>query len=103
MVYPKGPIPSTIGDFWRLVWEENSRTIVMVTNVKEKSQVRYISKMITWVSHDCSFSLKVKCETYWPIEMNLPTSYGGIEVTLVETVELADFTIRSFSILKVRS
>lgn len=76
----QGPIPSTIGDFWRLVWEENSRTIVMVTNVKEKSQV--------------------KCETYWPIEMNLPSSYGGIEVTLVETVKLADFTIRSFSILK---
>ena len=62
MVYPKGPIPSTIGDFWRLVWEENSRTIVMVTNVKEKSQVRYISKMITWVSHDCSFSFFIEGE-----------------------------------------
>ena len=34
-----GPVPTTIGDFWRMVWEQNSRTIVMVTHVKEKFTV----------------------------------------------------------------
>ena len=34
-----GPTPATLGDFWRLIWEEDSRTIVMLTNTQEKGQV----------------------------------------------------------------
>ena len=33
--------------------------------------------------------------------MNSSESYGGIDVTLVECVPLADFTIRTFNIVKV--
>ena len=35
----QGPIAETVGDFWRLVWEENVRTIIMLTNVQEKGKV----------------------------------------------------------------
>ena len=36
----------TLVDFWRLVWQERSQVVVMVTNFKEES--------------------KSKCEQYWP-------------------------------------
>ena len=36
---PPGPVQETVGDFWRMVWDENVRTIVMLTNVQEKGKV----------------------------------------------------------------
>jgi len=35
----QGPIPSTFPDFWRMIWELDSPTIVMVTNLKEEDKV----------------------------------------------------------------
>ena len=39
MLYCLGPVPSSVVDFWRLVWEQGSATIVMVTNLEEKGRV----------------------------------------------------------------
>lgn len=36
----QGPLPHTVGDFWRLVWEQQSQTLVMLTNCVESGQVR---------------------------------------------------------------
>lgn len=36
----QGPLPQTVGDFWRLVWEQQSHTLVMLTNCVESGQVR---------------------------------------------------------------
>ena len=46
---------------------------------------------------------QVKCEQYWPDNVNSQVSYGSIEVTMVECVQLADFTIRTFNIFKVHT
>ena len=35
----QGPLQGTVEDFWRLVWEQQSAVIVMLTNVKERSRV----------------------------------------------------------------
>lgn len=35
----QGPLQGTVEDFWRLVWEQQSAVIVMLTNVKERSKV----------------------------------------------------------------
>lgn len=36
----QGPLPQTVGDFWRLVWEQQSHTLVMLTNCVESGRVR---------------------------------------------------------------
>lgn len=35
----QGPLPHTVEDFWRMVWEWKCHTIVMLTEVQEREQV----------------------------------------------------------------
>ncbi|KAG8519074.1 Receptor-type tyrosine-protein phosphatase S [Galemys pyrenaicus] len=74
----QGPLPETFGDFWRMVWEQRSATIVMMTRLEEKS--------------------RVKCDQYWPGRGT--ETYGFIQVTLLDTIELATFCVRTFSLHK---
>jgi netrin-G3 ligand len=40
----QGPLPETFGDFWRMVWEQRSTTVVMMTKLEERSRVgRWLS------------------------------------------------------------
>lgn len=34
-----GPKPETVADFWRMIWEQKTATIVMLTNLKERKEV----------------------------------------------------------------
>lgn len=44
---------------------------------------------------------QIKCDQYWP---NRGTeTYGFIQVTLLDTIELATFCVRTFSLHKVRA
>ncbi|XP_038596561.1 receptor-type tyrosine-protein phosphatase S isoform X12 [Tachyglossus aculeatus] len=74
----QGPLPETFGDFWRMVWEQRSATVVMMTKLEEKS--------------------RIKCDQYWPGRGT--ETYGVIQVTLLDTVELATFCVRTFSLHK---
>ncbi|XP_043576879.1 receptor-type tyrosine-protein phosphatase S-like isoform X18 [Chiloscyllium plagiosum] len=74
----QGPLPETFGDFWRMVWEQRSATIVMMTKLEEKS--------------------RVKCDQYWPGRG--ADTYGMIQVTLLDTIELATFCVRNFCLHK---
>ncbi|VDM71492.1 unnamed protein product [Strongylus vulgaris] len=50
----QGCLPNTLLDFWRMVWQENTRVIVMTTKEMERS--------------------RSKCHVYWPAlreELNL--------------------------------
>lgn len=39
----QGPLAHTVEDFWRMVWEWKSHTIVMLTEVQEREQVSRLS------------------------------------------------------------
>lgn len=101
----QGPLPETFGDFWRMVWEQRSATIVMMTRLEEKSRVRLDPAAPEPPANPrpCSppFSClpQIKCDQYWP---NRGTeTYGFIQVTLLDTIELATFCVRTFSLHKV--
>ena len=36
----QGPLPETLADFWRMVWEQRSSTIVMLTRLEERARVK---------------------------------------------------------------
>ena len=35
----QGPLPETFGDFWRMIWEQRTATIVMMTKLEERTRV----------------------------------------------------------------
>ena len=43
VLHCSGPLPTTLDDFWRMVWTQNSRIIVMLTRVMEMGKVRILS------------------------------------------------------------
>ena len=44
-VATQGPLPDTVGDFWRMVWEQNTATIVMMTRLEERARVRLLQNL----------------------------------------------------------
>uniref|UniRef100_A0A8C2GHQ8 protein-tyrosine-phosphatase n=1 Tax=Cyprinus carpio TaxID=7962 RepID=A0A8C2GHQ8_CYPCA len=74
----QGPLPETFGDFWRMVWEQRAASVVMMTKLEEKS--------------------RIKCDQYWPSRGT--DTYGTVQVTLLDTMELATFCVRTFSLHK---
>lgn len=43
----QGPTVNTVGDFWRMVWQERSPIIVMITNLEEKNEVSAAKSTMT--------------------------------------------------------
>ncbi|CAB4001321.1 receptor-type tyrosine- phosphatase S-like isoform X11 [Paramuricea clavata] len=74
----QGPTLLTLNDMWRMVWEQRSYSIVMVTSLVEL--------------------LKPKCDKYWPDEGT--EKYGDIEVTLMKIEEFAYYVIHTLELKK---
>ncbi|XP_064386224.1 receptor-type tyrosine-protein phosphatase alpha-like [Halichondria panicea] len=69
----QGPLPGTLVDFWRLMWQERPPIIIMLTNVMENN--------------------KIKCEQYWPESGK--KQFGPFTVAITDQQILADYTVRT--------
>ena len=75
-MYSTGPLPKTVTDFWRLVWQEHVPTIVMITNLEEGK--------------------KIKCEQYWPESGT--KSFGPFQIAITDQQTFTDYTIRTLQV-----
>lgn len=39
-ILSQGPLDATSGDFWQMIWEQNTRIIVMLNNIYEKGSMK---------------------------------------------------------------
>ncbi|XP_061693781.1 receptor-type tyrosine-protein phosphatase epsilon-like [Syngnathoides biaculeatus] len=72
----QGPKLETVADFWRMIWEQKTATIVMLTNLKERKED--------------------KCFQYWPEKGCW--MYGNVRVATEDVTVLVDYTVRKFCI-----
>lgn len=71
----QGPLPETRNDFWKMVLQQKSPIIVMLTQCNERR--------------------RVKCDHYWPFT-DEPVMYGEISVEMLTENESPEWTIRKF-------
>lgn len=126
----QGPLPGTVADFWRMIWETGTRTIAMLTQCHEKGRVSVhkcaaAAQQRSWegkLSHICGFSatltpassaakvwgscafmtFQIRCHKYWP-EDNKPMSvFSDILVSKVSEEVAHDWTVRTLKVEKVK-
>nr|XP_057917990.1 receptor-type tyrosine-protein phosphatase H isoform X2 [Doryrhamphus excisus] len=73
----QGPLPSTVSDFWRMIWEQRVSAIVMVTN--------------------CVEGIRTKCEHYWP-EQGRSCLQGELTITIASEQQEPNWTLREFHV-----
>lgn len=71
----QGCLANTIQDFWNMIWQENTRVIVMTTKEIERG--------------------KKKCEKYWP-DPHQSREWGSARVSCLSETSTADYTLREF-------
>ncbi|KAM9450564.1 tyrosine-protein phosphatase non-receptor type 13 isoform 2-T2 [Clarias gariepinus] len=80
----QGPLPTTLADFWQMVWEQKSNVIAMMTQEVEGG--------------------KVKCQRYWPDTPLTPQMVDDrLQVTLVKDQHLDNFIIRLIEVKDVQT
>uniref|UniRef100_A0A3B5QZH6 Protein tyrosine phosphatase non-receptor type 13 n=1 Tax=Xiphophorus maculatus TaxID=8083 RepID=A0A3B5QZH6_XIPMA len=80
----QGPLPTTLGDFWQMVWEQNSNVIAMMTQEIEGG--------------------KVKCQRYWPDTPRTAEMVDDrLQITLIKDQHLDHFVIRLIEVKDVQT
>lgn len=76
----QAPTPKTFESFWTMVWENNVRVIIMLTELIE--------------------ARKVKAHRYWPSTLNNPSRIGQIVITLLSTTSDDTMAISEIAVEK---
>ena len=74
----QGPLPSTVDDFWRMVWEQRVHLVLMLTAETE--------------------GRRVKCHQYWPHRGETPTRHGQLTVSCTSEHKTSSATVRDFQL-----
>ncbi|KAL1790940.1 tyrosine-protein phosphatase non-receptor type 13 isoform X10 [Sigmodon hispidus] len=80
----QGPLPTTVGDFWQMVWEQNSTVIAMMTQEVEGE--------------------KVKCQRYWPSILGTTTMANErLRLALLRMQQLKGFVVRVMALEDIQT
>ncbi|CAC5418190.1 PTPRT [Mytilus coruscus] len=74
----QGPKQNTVRDFWHMIWQENVRKIVMVTQFIENQ--------------------KIKCVQYWPETLSEPLVVNNFKVTMTKEKEHTFYVYRLLTV-----
>jgi protein tyrosine phosphatase len=77
-ILTQGPLETTAEDFWQMVWEQNSRIVVMLNNVMEKGSV--------------------KCYHYFVDENEKEKTFGSFSIKLEEEQGTDVYRIRKIKL-----
>lgn len=76
----QGPLTCVTTDFWRMIWEQRTAIIMMITKLTERG--------------------RRKCDQYWPSEAE--HTYGHFTVRLASVQVTAQYTVRVFGLRHCR-
>ncbi|XP_052054624.1 tyrosine-protein phosphatase non-receptor type 13 isoform X2 [Apodemus sylvaticus] len=80
----QGPLPTTVGDFWQMVWEQNSTVIAMMTQEVEGE--------------------KIKCQRYWPSILGTTTMANErLRLALLRMQQLKGFIVRVMALEDIQT
>uniref|UniRef100_A0A8D1EIW1 Tyrosine-protein phosphatase non-receptor type 13 n=1 Tax=Sus scrofa TaxID=9823 RepID=A0A8D1EIW1_PIG len=80
----QGPLPTTVGDFWQMIWEQKSTVIAMMTQEVEGE--------------------KIKCQRYWPNILGKTTMVGDrLRLALVRMQQLKGFVVRAMTLEDIQT
>ncbi|XP_012923173.1 tyrosine-protein phosphatase non-receptor type 13 isoform X23 [Heterocephalus glaber] len=80
----QGPLPTTVGDFWQMIWEQKSTVIAMMTQEVEGE--------------------KIKCQRYWPNLLGKTTMANDrLRLALEKMQHLKGFVVRALTLEDIRT
>ncbi|XP_027456326.2 tyrosine-protein phosphatase non-receptor type 13 isoform X12 [Zalophus californianus] len=80
----QGPLPTTVGDFWQMIWEQKSTVIAMMTQEVEGE--------------------KIKCQRYWPNVLGQTTMVSDrLRLALVRMQQLKGFVVRAMALEEIQT
>uniref|UniRef100_A0A8C9VJ07 Tyrosine-protein phosphatase non-receptor type 20 n=1 Tax=Scleropages formosus TaxID=113540 RepID=A0A8C9VJ07_SCLFO len=80
----QGPLPTTLADFWQMVWEQKSNVIAMMTQEVEGG--------------------KIKCQRYWPDTPRTAEMVDNrLQITLIKDQHLDNFVIRLIEVKDIQT
>ncbi|VDO11127.1 unnamed protein product [Brugia timori] len=77
----QGPMPYTVNDFWRMIWEHESSIVVMLIRTME--------------------TCREKCYEYWPSELG--AQFGYLVVEPIAEYNMSQYVLREFRITDTES
>lgn len=86
-ILTQGPLKETVGHFWLMIWEQNTKAILMLNKLIEKKQI--------------------KCHMYWPENIGekhiLNLQDVGLTVEYLKCEEYTHFSKRTFRLTDIES